>query len=387
MGTENPNRPNFPLRPAATPFAAQQSTTPFLSSGPVAGSEASAFRPAPPSNLQPPPFSGGPFVGSDPPAFRPPPSSRSNELVRPPPPSSTYGPPSPGFQRFPNPQMVSSGQVPPARPLFSGQPVIPPPIRPPPGPNSLLSQQPPPSVPMGPPQSIKTGQSYTNFPSSGPSSQPSSPQLGASYAVAGSTFPGYANMQLNSVPQAPPMPPASFPPQQGGYAPPIQTGSFPLHQGGYAPAAPILGQQRGYAPGQPMTTPGIYTGNQMQPHGHAPPIGGPQGLAEDFSSLSLGSAPGSFDAGLDTAALPRPLDGDVEPKSFAEMYPMNCSSRFLRLTTSGVPNSQSLASRWHLPLGAVVCPLAEAPVGVSLLHLFTFSTTSLICSNCQLFFI
>lgn len=375
MGTENPNRPNYPLRPAATPFAAQQSTTPFLSSGPVAGSEASAFRPAPPSNLQPPPFSAGPFVGSDPSAFRPPPSSRSNELVRPPPPSSSYGPPSPGFQRFPSPPMAPGGQVPPPRPSLTGQPVAPPPIRPPPGPVSLLSQQQPPSVPMGsPPQNIKTGQSYTNFPSpvdrqfssSRPSSQPSSPPMGASYAMAGNTFPGYANMQPNSAAQAPPMQPAPFPSQQGGYAPPIQPATFPLHQGGYAPPPPILAQQRGYAPGQPMSTPsGFYTGNQMQPHGPAPPVGAPQGLAEDFSSLSLGSVPGSFDAGVDTAALPRPLDGDVEPKSLAEMYPMNCSSRFLRLTTSGVPNSQSLASRWHLPLGAVVCPLAEAPIGVS----------------------
>ncbi|KAL8530463.1 hypothetical protein ACS0TY_007489 [Phlomoides rotata] len=390
MGTENPNRPNYPLRPAATPFAAQQSTTPFLSSGPVAGSEASAFRPAPPSNLQTPP-SAGPFVGSDPPTFRPPPSSRSNELVRPPPPS--YGPPTPGFQRFPNHPVLSSGQVPPPRPSFTGQPVVPPPIRPPPGPVSLLSQQQPPSVPMGsPPQSIKTGQSYTHFPSpvdrpfssSRPSSQPSSPPMGASYAMAGSTFPGYANTQPNSVAQAPPMQPASFPSQQGGYAPPIPPTSFPLHQGGYAPPAPLLGQQRGYVPGQPMPTPsGLYTGNQMQSHGPAPPIGAPQGLAEDFSSLSLGSVPGSFDSGLDTSALPRPLDGDVEPKSFAEMYPMNCPSRFLRLTTSGVPNSQSLASRWHLPLGAVVCPLAEAPVGEEV-PIVNFATTGIIrCRRCR----
>lgn len=90
------------------------------------------------------------------------------------------------------------------------------------------------------------------------------------------------------------------------------------------------------------------------------------GLVEDFSSLSIGSVPGSFDAGLDTKVLPRPLEGDVEPNSFAQMYPMNCNSRYLRLTTSAIPNSQSLVSRWHLPLGAVVCPLAEAPEGVSI---------------------
>lgn len=381
MGTENPNRPNYPVRPAATPFASQQSSTPFLSSGPVAGSGASAFRPVPPvaSNFQAPPFSGGPLVGTEAPAFRPPPSSRSNEVVRPPPPSSSYGPPTSGFHSFPNPPMSSTGQLPPPHTSLTGQPVVAPLTRPPPGPASLLSQPQPPLVPMGsPPQSIKTGQPNPNIPPPAdqhfsaprPNSQPSSPPMGTSYAAGRGAFPGYANMQPNTVTQAPPMQPASF--QQGGYAPPMQPASFPLQQGGYAPQAPpthLLAQQRGYAPVPPISNPsGLYSGSQVQQHGIAPPVGAHQGLglAEDFSSLSLGSVPGSFDAGLDITALPRPLDGDVEPKSFAEMYPMNCNSRFLRLTTSGIPNSQSLASRWHLPLGAVVCPLAETPPGVSL---------------------
>ncbi|KAL2238824.1 UNVERIFIED_CONTAM: Protein transport protein Sec24-like protein [Sesamum indicum] len=382
MGTENPNRPNYPLRPAASPFAAQQSTTPFLPSGPVPGSEASAFRPAPPASSQfpTPPFPTGPLVGSEPPAFRPPPSSRSNDLVRPPP---SYGSPTSGFQRFPTPPLTSTGQVPPPRTSLAGQAVVPPPTRPSPGPVSLLSQPQPPSVPMGtPPQSIKTGQSNPNVPlpadqhfsTSRPNTQPSSPPMGPSYATPRGTFqpafPGYTNTQPNSVAQAPPTHPASFPLQHGGYAPPSTT--------------PFLAQQRGYVPGPPTSTPsGLYSGNQVQQHGMAPPIATSQTLAEDFSSLSLGSVPGSFDAGLDAAALPRPLDGDVEPKSFAEMYPMNCSSRFLRLTTSGVPNSQSLASRWHLPLGAVVCPLAEAPAGEEV-PVINFATTGIIrCRRCR----
>ncbi|KAG8389294.1 hypothetical protein BUALT_Bualt02G0213900 [Buddleja alternifolia] len=386
MGTENPNRPNYPLRPAATPFSAQQSTTPFLSSGPVVGSDASAFRPAIPSSsqFQTPPFSAGPLVGSEAPASRPPPLGRSNELVRPPPSSSSYGPPTSGFQRFPNPPLPSTGLVPPPRSSFAGQPVVPPPTRPPPGPVSFVSQAQPPSVPMGsPPQSIKTGQSNLNilspadqhFLASRPNVQPSSPPMGPSYGAGRGNFqpafPGYANTQPNSAAQAPPMQSASFASQPGGYAPP-------------APPAPFLAQQRGYVPGPPISTPsGLYTGNQMQHHGIAPPIAAPQGLAEDFSSLSLGSAPGSFDAGLDAAALPRPLDGDVEPKSLAEMYPMNCDPRFLRLTTSGIPNSQSLASRWHLPIGAVVCPLAESPVGEEV-PVVNFATTGIIrCRRCR----
>ncbi|KAL0295028.1 UNVERIFIED_CONTAM: protein transport protein Sec24-like [Sesamum calycinum] len=289
----------FPFcRPAATPFAAQQSTTPFLPSGPVAGSEASAFRPAPPASSQfpTPPFPTGALVGSEPPAFRPPPSSRSNDLPQ------------------------------------------------------------PPSVPMGtPPQSIKTGQSNPNVPlpadqhfsTSRPNAQPSSPPMGPSYAAPRGAFqpafPGYTNTQPNSVAQAPPTQPVSFPLQHGGYAPPSAT--------------PFVAQQRGFVPGPPTSTPsGLYSGNQVQQHGMAPPIATSQTLAEDFSSLSLGSVPGSFDAGLDAAALPRPLDGDVEPKSFAEMYPI-CSS--------------CDSHKWHTKFSVlgisvclcVVCPLGEAPAG------------------------
>ncbi|XP_057800964.1 protein transport protein SEC24 A-like [Salvia miltiorrhiza] len=413
MGTENPNRPNYPLRPAATPFASHQSSTPFLSSGPVVGSEAPVFRPGPPaaSNFQAPPFSGGPLVGTEAPAFRPPPS-RSNEVVRPPPPPSSYGPPTSGFQSFPNPPVPSAGKVLPPHISLTGQPAIAPPTRPPPGSASLLSQPQPPLVSMGsPPQSIKTGQPNPNIPPPAaqhfsaprPSSQPSSPPTGTSYAAGRGTYPGYANMQPNSAPQAPtmqpasfqsqqggygpPMQPASFQSQQGGYGPPVQSASFPLQQGGYASQAPptsLLAQQRGYAPVPPVSTPsGLYPGNQFQQHGIAPPVAAQHGLAEDFSSLSLGSVPGSFDAGLDITALPRPLDGDVEPKSFADMYPMNCNSRFLRLTTSGIPNSQSLASRWHLPMGAVVCPLAETPPGEEV-PIVNFATTGIIrCRRCR----
>ncbi|GER24875.1 transport protein Sec24 [Striga asiatica] len=378
MGTENPNRPNYPTRPTGTPFAAPQSATPFSSSGPMTGQAPSPFRPtAPPSSqFSAPPFSGGPLGGSEAPAFRPPASS------------SSYGQPNPGFQRFPNPPVVSTGQAPPPpRPSFMGQPAGPPPMRAPPSPGSFPSQPQPPSVLMGsPPQSMKIGQpnmnvplpADQNFPPSRPNAQPpqpSSPPMGPSYAAARGTFqpafPGYAKTQSESVAQTPPMQPGNFPLQQGGYAPP-------------APPTPFIGQQRGYVPGPPITNPsGLYSGNQIHQHGLAPPTSTPQALAEDFNSLSLGSVPGSFDAGYDSAALPRPLDGDVEPKTFAKMYPMNCSSRFLRLTTSAIPNSQSLASRWHLPLGAVVCPLAEAPVGEEV-PTVNFATTGIIrCKRCR----
>ncbi|KAL0288627.1 UNVERIFIED_CONTAM: protein transport protein Sec24-like [Sesamum angustifolium] len=376
MGTEHPNPPSYPVRPAATPFAAMQSTPPFSSSGPMVGSGSSSFRPVPPASSQfrAPPFSSGPVVGSEVPAFRPPPSGRSNELVGPPPSSSSlHGPPTAGFQRFPTPSLPSVGHAVPQR---AGQPLVPPPTRPAAGtvaspPISLLSQPQPPSIPMGsPPPSMKTGHINGNIPppahqplsSSRPNVQPSSPPVRPSYVTAPgtsqATFPGYVNTQPNTMAQAPSLQPASFTLQQGGYAP-------------GAPPTPFLAQQRSANP------PSLYSGNQMPHHVVAPPTATSPGLAEDFSSLSLGSVPGSFNAGIDTAALPRPLDGDAEPSSLAQMYPMNCSSRSLRLTTSGIPNSMSLASRWHLPLGAIVCPLAEPPTGEEV-PIINFVTTGII---------
>ncbi|KAA8519804.1 hypothetical protein F0562_014106 [Nyssa sinensis] len=397
MGTENPNRANFPPRSAATPFPPPpppQNAMPFLSSGPVVGSEASAFRPTPPTTPQTTMhfLSSGPVIGTEAPGFRPTPPARSNDPSVLPPPSS-YAPPAVGtFQRFPMPQFPSTAQLPPPSNPPPGPPVLPPPFKPPAGhvsspPVSLHPQPHVPSVPMGsPPQSISPVPSSMNVRGSSldslysfprPTLQPSSPPMESSYPTARatlqSTFPGYPSKLSNGVPQAPPVQSAAFLAHQGGYVPPPPASSSPFlaHQGGYVPpptaAAPL-------AP---------YSREQMQHPGSGPPMGSVQGLIEDFSSLSLGSVPGSMDPGLDTKALPRPLEGDVEPSSFAKMYPMNCNSRYLRLTTSAIPSSQSLGSRWHLPLGAVLCPLAEAPDGEEV-PIVNFATTGIIrCRRCR----
>jgi protein transport protein SEC24 len=116
-------------------------------------------------------------------------------------------------------------------------------------------------------------------------------------------------------------------------------------------------------PPPPPMGPAATFGNQAAYAG--PPVGGTlQSLVEDFQSLALSSAPGSLDPGVDVKGLPRPLDGDEEPVKLMEAYPLNCHPRYFRLTTHAIPASQSLVSRWHLPLGAVVHPLAESPDGV-----------------------
>ncbi|KAE9463939.1 hypothetical protein C3L33_04135, partial [Rhododendron williamsianum] len=314
MRAEDPNYGSIPQRPAGPPFAAAyrptppgapQTTTPFLSSGPVVGSEASGFRPTQTLN--------------------------SNIPSMPPPPSS-YGPAVP-LQRFPTPQFSSTAQPLPLRPSPPGQPVLTSPFKPPgvhlPSPPVSLHQPHIPSMPMGsPPQSI------SHLPSRMSGPQPFQ-----------STFPGYPSKPSAVLTQPPPVQPAPFVTHQGGYGPPPP-----------ATSAHLLSHQRGYVH-PPLVA-------QMQHQGSGPPMGTLQGLTEDFSSLSLASIPGSLDPGLDSKVLPRPLDGDMEPKSLDEMYPMNCHSRYLRLTTSAIPNSSSLVSKWHLPLGAVVCPLAEAPDGM-----------------------
>lgn len=316
MRAEDPNYGSIPQRPAGPPFAAAyrptppgapQTTSPFLSSGPVVGSEASGFRPT--QTLNP------------------------NIPSMPPPPAS-YGPPAAvPPQQFPPPQFSSTAQPPPLRPSPPRQPVLSSPFKAPavhlPSPPVSLHQPQIPSVPMGsPPQSV------SNLPPG-----TSGPQLFQS------TFSGYPSKPSAVLTQPPPVQPAPFVTHQGGYGPPPP-----------AMSAHLLSRQRGYVHPPPVAP--------MQYQGSGPPMGAVQSLSEDFSSLSLASIPGSLDPGLDSQVLPRPLDGDMEPKSLAEMYPMNCHSRYLRLTTSAIPNSSSLVSKWHLPLGAVVCPLAEAPKGV-----------------------
>ncbi|KAK3029006.1 hypothetical protein RJ639_038209 [Escallonia herrerae] len=333
MGIEDTSSANTPPRPVATPFAAPQST-PFSSSRPVAGPAASAFRPTPALAPQTtmPLSSSGPVVGSEASGYTPMPPGRYSGPTVPPPPSS-YGPPTGGpFQRFPTPQFPPTTQAPP-RTLPVGQPVLPSHSG---GQVSSMtaSRSPPPqipSVPMGfPPQSISGVPSSVNAP-------PSSVEL--------SFFSSRPNLQPSSPPMVPSYPAArgTFQPALPGYPgrqPNTESASFLAHQGGYEP---------------------------------------PRAVSAPFVSHQGGS----FDPGLDSKALPRPLEGDVEPSSFAEMYPMNCNARFLRLTTSAIPSSQSLVSRWHLPLGAVVCPLAEAPLGEEV-PAVNFGTTGIIrCRRCR----
>ncbi|TKY58845.1 transport protein Sec24 [Spatholobus suberectus] len=355
MGTENPGRPTFPSRP---PFAAAQTVTPFSSTGPVAGSELPSFQPTPPA----PPQAAMPFLSSGPaadrpgaPSFRPGPPGRFNDPSVPPPLRTSNAPQGAGpFQQFPAPLFPPTMQ--PHAPLPIGQPSIQPQAsQTPPFPTSLPAQSQLPFVPMGspPPQGASPARLGSNVPP--PTFEPS--------------FPGYPSKQAGAEMQVPPMH-SLFPANQGNFGPVLPAASSPFlsHQGGYVPPppmAPPLGVQ------------------PMQQPGSVPPMGVVQGLAEDFNALTMQTRPGTMDPLFDTKELPRPLVGDVEPKNLVDMYPMNCNPRNLRLTTSAVPGSQSLASRWHLPLGAVVCPLAEPPDGEEV-PVVNFAPASVVrCRRCR----
>ncbi|ESW35293.1 hypothetical protein PHAVU_001G223000 [Phaseolus vulgaris] len=362
MGTENPGRPTFPSRPSPPPFPAAQTVTPFSSTGSVVGSEPPSFRSAPPA---PPPQAATPFSSAGPaavrpgaPSFRPAPPGRFNDpSVPPPPPQSSNAPPAAGpFQQFPAAPFAPTTQ-PRAPPLSMGQPSFQsPPSLAPPFATSLPAQPQMPFVPMGSPspQSAAPAHMGSNVPP--PTFQPA--------------FPGYPSKQTGPEMQGPPLH-SSFPANQGNFGPVPPAGASPFlsHQGGYVsspPVAPPLGIQ-------PM---------QQQP-GSLPPMSNVHGLAEDFNALTMQTRPGTMDPLFDPKELPRPLEGDVEPKNLLDMYPMNCNPRFLRLTTSAVPSSQSLASRWHLPLGAVVSPLAEPPDGEEV-PIVNFAPASVVrCRRCR----
>ncbi|MCL7031933.1 hypothetical protein MKW94_000124 [Papaver nudicaule] len=346
MGNERPGPPNFPGRPAASPMV--PAPVPTMSGPPnfLGRPTASPLAPAPFPTM--PYSSSGPMTG--PPTFPGKPGAMSNSPYAPPSQvSANVGP----YQRFSTPQTT-----PPAQPMspFGGPPA---------GQPTLL----PPAVPSGGQQAFQ------------PSPAPFHPQP-----------------QLSSMPMAPPPQPQSgnFPPQRGNAPPSALDSSFPaarpnVYGNPYRQVAPatqgpppvqspaFLGRPGGYGPPNSLAA---HTSSLQHP-GVGPPVGGFPDLAEEFRSLSVGSAPGLMDPGIDPRSLPRPLNGDAEPTSLVEMYPMNCAPRYLRLTTSAMPNSQSLLARWHLPLGAVVHPLAEAPKGEEV-PIVNFGPTGIIrCRRCR----
>lgn len=334
-------------------------SSPFTSSGPVVGMQASgSSRPTSPFIISRP-ITGsgtsttpGATITNFPGAIAVPDSSKM------PPPVRFNGPANvpPSVYNMQDTSAYQPMQVPNFTP--AAQPLPPfgitsqsgPPVIPHPGP---LPQSQMPSVPIGLPSQVSNQVPQTNtFPL-----PPFQPSFSASRPPPQLASQGEFNVfPRANVPQSPvnmrfsaPGPISQPPPQTF----PATSFSYPS-QGGFAvPPPPPIGATIGSIPRE-----------QLQYPSATPPLGASlQGLVEDFQSITLGSTPGSLDPGLDPSALPRPLDNNDESIPILEKYPLNCHPRFLRLTTHAIPSSQSLLARWHLPLGAVVHPLAEVPDG------------------------
>lgn len=337
---------NFPGRPASPFSAPSQSSTPPRPSGPLAGAGATVV----PQTMTPF-LASGPVAGPELLMRRASaPSVRINGPSNPPSQSSFSSQNVNMHQHTQVPQFPPAAQ--PVPPLHGPSPMASPVI---PSSGSSRTQ---PQVPSAPMNQMPFRGNMPAPPSDSPFSAtkpPSQPPLH-----------GYPNALLRSnAPQLPlgsqfnPPTPNTQPPFQAFHATHLTAGQAPFntHHGGVIPSAPPR-------IGPPL---GLNYRGQVQYPTAGPPTGGMlQGLVEDFQSLSIGSAPGLADPGVDPKSLPRPLDDDDEPTSVLETYPFNCHPRFLRLTTHAIPSSQSLLSRWHLPLGAVVHPLAEVPDGVSI---------------------
>ncbi|XP_073005527.1 protein transport protein SEC24 A-like [Typha latifolia] len=329
---------------ATTPFSsAPQATTPFLSSQPMTGTQTFGYRaPAPPSMR-----SSGPAIQSPPLSYLPHDATASQQTQAP---------------RFPPPAQ-------PPTPLHS----------PPVGPSAVYAggsfrpQSQMPTVPMGPPpQNSAQLASRSNMPPLPDSSSfmprpPPQPSY-SNFVSGGNVPPSLAE------PLFPGSKPVSQPsPQTTSYVPSLQASSYHAHQGGVVPPPPPIGTPAGFSLREQMQFPNL-----------GPAAGGHlQSLVEEFQSLSVGSAPGSLDPGVNLESLPRPLNGDEEPSKVLDSYPLNCHPRFLRLTTHAVPSSQSLLARWHLPLGAIVHPLAEVPEGEEV-QIVNFGSAGVIrCRRCR----
>ncbi|XP_066346586.1 protein transport protein SEC24 A-like [Miscanthus floridulus] len=335
MGNERPPPPGRPVS-AFVPGAAVP-PPPFAAGGPFArplqsGATAPPFGAAPPAAMGgfrgPPPSQGGPFGAGPPPQG----------------PFTTSTPPSQG----------PFASAPPSQGLFASAPPSQGPFATAPPSQSPFTSPPPSQVPFaaGPPPTGPFAATPAPFrPPPSSLAQPQSPTGGALPPP-----PTYASPTQGYYTGAPPVNP-QFPMSRPAFQQPVQTMPPPM-----GPAA-TFGNQAAYA---------------------GPPVGGTlQSLVEDFQSLALSSAPGSLDPGVDVKRLPRPLDGDEEPVKLMEAYPLNCHPRYFRLTTYVIPASQSLVSRWHLPLGAVVHPLAESPDGEEV-PVINFGSAGVIrCRRCR----
>ncbi|KAL2613081.1 hypothetical protein R1flu_024773 [Riccia fluitans] len=354
--SQPPTSQNQPLAPPGSQRPVQPWQQPPPGQGQPfrsAGNFVSA--PGPPTGGPPGvlPGSGPPLTGARPAG---PPGAFIPGHNAPPPPFARQppGPPPPSGFRPAGPPPLTMGAV-----LGQGPPHGPPQgtgLAPPPPMGSTFSQAPPSGRIPGFPTQVAPGPPPTSGPYINAPPSLGQPQF-AGQSMQPPSFGPPSQTRLNQFTAPPPLGTAQQAPPQS--APPF--GPPPSYYGAPSPTSTPL-----QAP--PPPTAG---------YGYDPTM---RGLPEEFQSLSMVPLPGSMDAAVDPSALPRPAD-DIEPA--ASTWAANCHPRYLRLTCNSLPNAQSLVARWHLPLGAVVHPLAEAPPGEEV-PVVNFGATSIVrCRRCR----
>jgi protein transport protein SEC24 len=223
---------------------------------------------------------------------------------------------------------------------------------------------------------------------SGPPMQPGQmqhrpPQMGG----AGAAYPPPSPAAFGAPPpQQPQMAAATAPPPAFGAPRPPMPGT-----GGYGAPPPQMGAPAMRPPGPPPPPMMGGGGGGMAPGYDAGGMGMTNAVMDAFETLSLGpGAPGmpgvpAQGPPANAAAFPRPA-GTPEQEQDAVGPPRpysscNCGPAFLRMTTQAAPNSQALKARWHLPLGAVVHPLAESGGPVAVAN--AGSSTIVRCKRCR----
>jgi len=108
---------------------------------------------------------------------------------------------------------------------------------------------------------------------------------------------------------------------------------------------------------------------------------------EAFESIPIAASRAGQPESLNPQLLPRPigslLESAVAPP--ATIWSSgSCSPAAMRLTVTAVPGSAVLRARWHLPLGVIVHPMADAEVGAPPTPVIQLSGSSIIrCRRCR----
>eukprot|EP00698_Gefionella_okellyi_P018498 TRINITY_DN5550_c0_g1_i1.p1 TRINITY_DN5550_c0_g1~~TRINITY_DN5550_c0_g1_i1.p1 ORF type:complete len:954 (+),score=203.14 TRINITY_DN5550_c0_g1_i1:57-2864(+) len=279
------------------------------------------------------------------------------------------------MSQFPSGQPPGSGQPPP--PQFFRPPGAPPPTIPAQGPPQSgqhgappSSQGPPPVMmrPPGPPPPTGTPQQPTSTP-------PVAPAMFARPPVSAPP-PSFVPPPPASSQPPPPPPQPSIPPPPTSVPPTTAQGVI----GGGAALAQSrrMYPQAQQPPARPDQTQAAQQQRQAAAQQQQQPMYTPASVTQQMSTMSMGDQ--SRPQQQQPAAAPRPttqqLHGHLPPSA-------TCSKSFMRMTCNSLPNSGAIASKWMLPIGCLVRPLAPILPGQPPVQVLDQPGVLIRCMECR----